>query len=86
MPELLSTQKIPAKNPAQRNPVRRAPMEFTSARLANWVAKIAILKGSASSPNKLKPSIKNARSLSGRIVPWACGAKIASRKSWKFWM
>src|ERR1039458_10153962 len=66
MPELLSAQKMAAKKPAQRTPVSRAPMEATSARLANWVAKTTILKGSASSPNRLNPSMKNARSLKGR--------------------
>ena len=86
MAELLSTQKTAAKKPAQRCPVSRAPMEATSARLANCVAKTTILKGSASSPNRLKPAGKTARSLSGRMVPCACGAKIAIRKSWKFWM
>ena len=86
MPEALSTQKIAAKKPAARDPVRRVPMDATRTRLANWVAKMTILKGSASSPNRLKPAMKNARSLSGRMVPCAIGAKIATRKSWKFWM
>src|ERR1017187_6291272 len=84
MPELLSAQKMAAKKPAQRTPVSRAPMEATSARLANWVAKTTNLKGGASSPNRLNPSMKNARSLKGRMVPCACGAKMATRKSWKF--
>ena len=44
------------------------------------------LEGQASRPKRLKPSRKKRRSLSGRMVPCACGAKMATRKSWKFWM
>ena len=58
MPAPLRTQKTAAKKPAQRNPESRSPIDATSARLANWVAKMTILKGSASSPNRLKPAMK----------------------------